>query len=35
VNTQKDKNQDSLPVISGDIKEPEGKKVHSINSIIQ
>jgi hypothetical protein len=25
VNTQKDKNQDSLPVISGEIKEPESK----------
>ena len=25
VNAQKDKNQDSLPIISGDIKEPESK----------
>ncbi len=35
INTQKDKNQEDLPVISGDIKEPEGKKTYPKNSIMQ
>jgi len=33
VNNQKNKNQESLPVISGDIKEPEGKQEISKNTI--
>ncbi len=35
INIQKDKNQEDLPVISGDIKEPEGKKTYPKNSIMQ
>jgi hypothetical protein len=35
INIQKDKNQEDLPVISGDIKEPEGKQTYPKNSIMQ